>query len=60
MDSLRLSYAESGKSNPALVATSISNFGQTGPYGDWKASELNLYALGSLMNITGEPECRNP
>ncbi|MQG11091.1 MAG: CoA transferase [SAR202 cluster bacterium] len=56
MDSLGLSYAELKKANPALVLTSISNFGQTGPYRDWKASELNLYALGGLMNITGEPE----
>ena len=56
MDSLGLSYAELNKANPALVVTSISNFGQTGPYRDWKASELNLYALGGLMNITGEPD----
>ena len=56
MKSLGLSYAELQKVNPALVMTSISNFGQTGPYRDWKASELNLYALGWLMNITGEPE----
>ena len=56
MDSLGLSYPELRSANPALVVTSISNFGQTGPYRDWKASELNLYALGGLMNITGEPE----
>ena len=56
MDSLGLSYAELKKANPALVVTSISNFGQIGPYRDWKATELTLYALGGLMNITGEPE----
>ena len=56
IDSIGLSYTELEKANPALVVTSISNFGQTGPYRDWKASELNLYALGGLMNITGEPE----
>ena len=56
MDSLGLSYDDLKKANPALVVTSISNFGQTGPYRDWKASELNLYAIGGLMNITGEPE----
>ena len=56
MESLGLSYAELQKVNQALVMTSISNFGQTGPYRDWKAAELNLYALGGLMNITGEPE----
>ncbi|MEC8856277.1 MAG: CoA transferase, partial [Chloroflexota bacterium] len=56
MDGLGLSYRELQLANPALVVTSISNFGQTGPYRDWKASELNLYALGGLMNITGETE----
>ena len=56
LDSLGLGYEELQGVNPALVVTSISNFGQTGPYRDWKATELNLYALGGLMNITGEPE----
>ena len=56
LDNLGISYTELEKTNPKLVVTSISNFGQTGPYRDWKASELNLYALGGLMNITGEPE----
>ncbi len=56
MDALGLSYTQLKQANPALVVTSISNFGLTGPYRDWKASELNLYAIGGLMNITGEPE----
>ena len=56
LDNLGISYMELQKANPRLVVTSISNFGQSGPYRDWKASELNLYALGGLMNITGEPE----
>ncbi len=56
MDRLGLGYSELGKANPSLVFTSISNFGQTGPYRDWRASEINLYAMGGLMNITGEPE----
>ena len=56
MDSLGLPIAELQKRNPALVVTSISNYGQTGPYRDWKAAELNLYAMGGLMNITGEPD----
>ena len=56
MPSLGLDYEGLGALNPSLVMTSISNFGQTGPYRDWKALELNLYALGGLMNITGEPD----
>ena len=56
MDKLGLGYQHLAQANPALVMTSISNFGQTGPYRDWKAQEINLYAAGGLMNITGEPE----
>ncbi len=56
MARLGLDYDTLRRENPALVLTSISNYGQTGPYRDWKASEINLYAAGGLMNITGEPE----
>ena len=56
MDRLGLGYTQLQAVNPALVMASISNYGQTGPYRDWKATELNLYAAGGLMNITGEPE----
>jgi crotonobetainyl-CoA:carnitine CoA-transferase CaiB-like acyl-CoA transferase len=42
--------------NPSLVMTSISNFGQTGPYRDFEAAELNLYAFGGLQYITGDAD----
>ena len=44
LDRLELGYETLQKENAALVVTSISNFGQTGPYRDWKAEEINLYA----------------
>lgn len=56
MPSLGLSYAELEPLNPQLVMTSISNFGQTGPYRDWKAQDIVIYAMGGAMNITGLPE----
>lgn len=56
MDRLGLSYSRLQQQNPGLVMTSISNYGQTGPYRHWKAEEINLYAAGGLMNITGEAE----
>ena len=56
MARLGLDYATLQQANPALVMTSISNFGQTGPRRDWKAAEITLYAMGGLMNITGEPD----
>ena len=56
MPSLGLSYEELEKINPRLVMTSISNFGQTGPYRDFRLSELVLSAMGTAMYIQGVPE----
>ena len=42
--------------NPKLVYTSISNFGRSGPYRDYKATELVLYAMGGSMWSTGMPD----
>ena len=56
MDRLNLGHSYLQQLNPTLVMTSISNYGQTGPHRDWKAVEINLYAAGGLMNITGEPD----
>ncbi len=41
---------------PSLVITSISNFGQTGPYRDYRSSELVSYAVGGPLQSTGIPE----
>ena len=56
LDKLGLGYSDLHRLNPGLVMISISNYGQTGPYRDWKATELNLYAASGLMYITGEPD----
>lgn len=53
MPSLGLEYEKLESLNPKLVMTSISNFGQSGPYRDFKASELILYGMGGAMNETG-------
>jgi len=42
--------------NPRLVWVAISNFGQDGPYRDWEASEITLYAMGGAMQTTGLPD----
>ncbi len=56
LEKLGLGFSILHQVNPGLVVTSISNYGQTGPYRDWKAAEINLYATGGLMSITGEPD----
>ena len=50
---LGLSYEELSSGHPSLVMVSISNFGQTGPYRDYEASDIVEYALGGLQYIFG-------
>ena len=50
---LGLDYETLEEINPGLILTSISNFGQTGPYRDYKATDLVEYALGGMLYITG-------
>jgi crotonobetainyl-CoA:carnitine CoA-transferase CaiB-like acyl-CoA transferase len=56
MDRLGLDYDTLAKINPNLVMTSVSNFGQTGPYRDYKASDLIFYGMGGRMHASGLPE----
>jgi crotonobetainyl-CoA:carnitine CoA-transferase CaiB-like acyl-CoA transferase len=56
MESLGLGYEKLSKINPSLVFTSITNFGQTGPYKDWLGSDLVLYGMGGPMLNTGHPD----
>ena len=56
LPSLGLSYDQLKELNPRLVVTSISNFGQTGPYRDYKATDIVEYALGGLMYVFGSSD----
>ena len=56
MPGLGLDYDTLATVNPRLVMTSISNFGQTGPYRDLKAGELVIFGMGPHMFVEGEPE----
>ena len=53
MPSLGLDYKTIRESAPHIVMVSISNFGQAGPYRDYKATDIVEYALGGLMYIFG-------
>ncbi len=56
MPSIGLDYDALSAINPSLVMVSISNFGQTGPYRDYKAADIIHYALGGLMYIFGSAD----
>jgi crotonobetainyl-CoA:carnitine CoA-transferase CaiB-like acyl-CoA transferase len=51
--SLGLDHASLERDNPGLVMTSITPFGQTGPYRDYKGSEIVAYATSGIMSISG-------
>ena len=55
LPSLGLSYEELKRHNPGLVMTSITDFGQTGPYRDYLGSEIVDYALGGAYHCAGAP-----
>ncbi|PIU54927.1 MAG: hypothetical protein COS88_06115, partial [Chloroflexi bacterium CG07_land_8_20_14_0_80_51_10] len=42
--------------NPSLILTSISYFGQDGPYCDWRGADIVAQALGGIMKLTGLPD----
>ena len=50
-----LGYAALHELNPALIVTSISGFGLSGPYHDFKAPSIVSFAMGGLMNLCGHP-----
>jgi crotonobetainyl-CoA:carnitine CoA-transferase CaiB-like acyl-CoA transferase len=41
--------------NPSLVVLSITDFGQTGPYRDWIATDWTLLAMGGALSRSGLP-----
>jgi crotonobetainyl-CoA:carnitine CoA-transferase CaiB-like acyl-CoA transferase len=55
-DSLGLDDRALREVNPRLVATSISSFGSSGPYRDWKATDLVTSAISGLMYHSGDAD----
>ena len=49
MDKLGLGYSTLEKINPGMIMISISQFGQTGPYKDYKAPDIVAWATGGVM-----------
>jgi crotonobetainyl-CoA:carnitine CoA-transferase CaiB-like acyl-CoA transferase len=53
MTSLGLKYEELSAINPRLVMTSISPFGRTGPNRDLFMHDLNMWAAGGVVYLSG-------
>ncbi|MDH3445175.1 MAG: CoA transferase [Deltaproteobacteria bacterium] len=55
MDALGIGYETMRPENPGLVYASITPFGQTGPWRDYRANDIAGIALGNLLYLAGEP-----
>ncbi|MDB5931155.1 MAG: L-carnitine dehydratase/bile acid-inducible protein [Polaromonas sp.] len=55
MTRLGLGYEVLKEVNPRLVYTSISGFGQTGPWADRPGFDLMAQAMSGVMSVTGYP-----
>jgi len=56
LGTLGLDYDELGEINPWVIMASITDFGQNGPYRDYKSDDLVASALGGQMYVCGESQ----
>jgi len=54
--SFALDYDELKKLNPSIVVTSITDFGQDGPYKDYNSSDLVLMATSGYLSLCGDDD----
>jgi crotonobetainyl-CoA:carnitine CoA-transferase CaiB-like acyl-CoA transferase len=56
LDERGLGYRDLSQTNPGVIMGSISPYGQTGPYRDYKATDLTAMAMSGLMYLQGETD----
>lgn len=56
LDKLGIGYKDLEKINPKIIMVSITPFGQTGPYKDYKTSDMVTWAMSGQMYGTGDPD----
>ena len=59
LDAWGLGYEELEAARPGAIVVSVTDYGQSGPYRDWQASDLTALALGGSLYIAGD-EDREP
>lgn len=56
MKNLGLGYDDLCQIKPDIILTSITPFGQDGPYRDFQASDLTCWSMGGFAYITGDSD----
>ncbi len=55
LEQMGLGFPVLQATNPRIVLCSISGFGQTGPYRDWRAFDPIIQAMSGISSVTGQP-----
>jgi benzylsuccinate CoA-transferase BbsE subunit len=56
MDSLGLGYSTLNDIKPGIILTSITPFGQAGPYRDYQTSDMVTMGMSGILYQTGDPD----
>jgi crotonobetainyl-CoA:carnitine CoA-transferase CaiB-like acyl-CoA transferase len=56
LDGLGLGYEGLARIKPDVILTSVTGFGQTGPYARYKAPDIVGVAMGGAMWLAGDPQ----
>jgi crotonobetainyl-CoA:carnitine CoA-transferase CaiB-like acyl-CoA transferase len=56
MQQIGLDYTVLKALNPRIIVTSITPFGQTGPYKDFAASDIIVQAMSGYLHLCGDPD----
>ena len=56
MDQLGLGYEVLQQQRPNLILISVSNYGQTGPYRGYAATDLDILGMSGTLFVCGDPD----
>lgn len=56
MTGLGLGHADLARLKPDIITVSVTPFGESGPYRDFRASDLTVWALGGKMHSFGDAD----
>jgi CoA:oxalate CoA-transferase len=56
LEKMGLGFSELQAANPRVILCSISGFGQSGPYRDWRAFDPVVQAMSGISSVTGYPD----
>jgi crotonobetainyl-CoA:carnitine CoA-transferase CaiB-like acyl-CoA transferase len=56
LEQMGIGFPDLQAANPRIVLCSISGFGQSGPYRDWRAFDPVVQAMSGISSVTGYPD----